>query len=66
MFKVGSFENEIVDSMEKQLISNQLEIKYGFGKLVKAADYLNLAAEIFEKNGMLKEAEYILNILKTM
>jgi len=49
MFKIGSFEDEICSSMEKQLVSNQLEHIHGFNKLAKAAEYLNSAAAIFEK-----------------
>lgn len=63
MFKIGSFENEILDSMEKNLTSNKVESKYQFNKLIKAADYLNSAAEIFDKAGMHKEAAEITEIL---
>lgn len=65
MFKSSSFENEIYNSMEKKLISNQLENRYSFDKLSKAADYLNEAAELFEKAGMYKEATEVVDILKS-
>jgi hypothetical protein len=64
MFKLSSFENEIMSSMEKSLITNQLEDKHNFNKLVKAAEYLNLAAEIFEKAGMKEESIEIIKILE--
>jgi hypothetical protein len=49
MFKIGSFTREIEENMKKELASSQLENRFGFSKLSKAADYLNKAAEIFEK-----------------
>jgi hypothetical protein len=66
MFKTGGFGDEIYRSMEKQLVSNQLEDKYGFNKLAKAADYLNSAAEIFEQAGMHKEAIEITKVLHSL
>ena len=64
MFKTGSFENDIYRSMEKQLVSNQIENKYGFDKLAKAAYYLNAAASIFEQAGMHEQAEEITEVLQ--
>jgi len=66
MFKTGGFGDEIYRSMEKQLVSNQLEDKHGFNKLSKAADYLNSAAEIFEQAGMHKEAAEITGVLHSL
>jgi hypothetical protein len=66
MFKTGGFGDEIYQSMEKQLVSNQLEDKHGFNKLSKAADYLNSAAEIFEQVGMRKEASEITEVLHSL
>lgn len=63
MFKIGSFVEELESSMAKELVSNQLEEKFGFNRLSKAADYLNLSAEIFEKCGMYEEAEEVLKII---
>jgi hypothetical protein len=63
MFTIDSLD-EIYHSMEKQLVSNQLDSKYGFDKLARAADCLNAAAEIFDKAGMHKEAAEVLDILK--
>jgi hypothetical protein len=66
MFKTGGFAEELELSMKKELISNQLESKFGFSKLSKAADFLNLSAEIFERFGMYKEAEEVLKIVVEM
>lgn len=52
MFKIGSFEQELSSSMEKNLVVNQVEKNFGLNKLAQAADYLNNAAEIFEQAGM--------------
>lgn len=66
MFKIGGFEDELYHSMEKQLVSQQVEDRHGFNKLAKAADYLNSAAEIFENAGMTKEATEVLKVLETL
>lgn len=66
MFKSSSFEEEIYRSMEKQLVSSQLEETHGFNKLAKAADYLHAAAEIFEQAGMIQEATEITKVLQSM
>lgn len=66
MFKGGSVEDELMRSMEKELVSKQLDNKHGFDKLAKAIDYLNAAADIFENAGLHKEAEEITNILEIM
>lgn len=63
MFKNSSFVDEIYHSMEKTLVSNQTENKYGFDKLSKAADYLNAAAEVFENAGMYKQANEVTEVL---
>lgn len=64
MFKTASFEDEIYRSMEKQLVSNQVETKHGFKRLAQVADYLNAAAEIFEQAGMSEQAEEITEVLQ--
>ena len=64
MFKTGSFENEIYQSMEKNLVSNHVETNRGFGKLAKAIDYLNAAADVFERAGMHKQATEITEVLQ--
>ena len=66
MFKGGSIEDELMRSMEKELVGKQLEEKHGFNKLAKAIDYLNAAANIFEQAGLHKEAEEVTEILETM
>lgn len=66
MFKNSSFEDEIYRSMEQKLKSNQVDNKYSFDKLSKAADCLSAAAELFEKAGMQKEADAVAKILQKM
>jgi len=66
MFKYGSIEKELVDSMEKELMANQLESKYGFNKLAKAIDLLNAAASIFDHAGMHEQANEITKILQNL
>lgn len=66
MFKIGSFENEILQSMEKSLVANQTEESNGFSKLAKAADFLNNAAEIFSQAGMHTEALEVTKVLKSL
>lgn len=63
MFKSGSIENELMHSMEKQLVSSQIETKHNFNKLAKAFDLLNVAADIFDKSGLYNESNQILDIL---
>ncbi len=64
MFKTGSFEDEIFRSMEKTLVSHQVEKTHGFDKLAKAADLLNAAAQLFDKAGMHEEAAEITEVLQ--
>jgi len=64
MYKAGSFEEEIRQSMEKTLVANQVEKNHGFKRLAQAADYLNAAAEIFEQAGMTEQAEEITEVLQ--
>jgi len=66
MFKTSSFEEEIRQSMEKQLVSNQLENKHGFQRIAQAAEYLNVAASIFEQAGMNDTAEDITELLQNL
>ena len=66
MFKIGSFENEILESMERSLVANQTEESNGFSKLAKAADFLNNAASIFDQAGMHKEASEVTAVLKSL
>lgn len=64
MFKQGSYEDEIFRSMEKTLVDSQVENTHGLSKLAKAVDYLNDAAAIFERAGMLEEAAQITEVLQ--
>lgn len=64
MYKLGNFEDEIYHSMEKQLVSSQLEDKHGFNKLAKAVDCLSAAAEIFDQAGMHTEAAEVTEVLQ--
>lgn len=64
--KIGSFEDEIYQSMEKVLIANQTEQLYGFDKIAKAADLLNNAANIFDKAELYSEASEITDVLKSL
>lgn len=66
MFKIGSFESELFHSMEKSLVTSQVEHKHGFDKLAKAADYLNAAAALFEKAGMNEEADEVIKVLQQL
>ena len=66
MFKQGSIKDELMCSMEKELIASQLESQHGFNKIAKALDCLNAAADIFDQAGMQKEAAEITKILKSI
>ena len=66
MFKISSFENDIVSDMEKELKANSIEKTHGFNKLAKAADYLNSAASIFEDAGMPEISDQITQVLKDL
>lgn len=63
MFKLGSVENELRLSMEKNLVSNNVEKEHNFSKLAQAVDYLNAVASIFEQAGLEDEATAITNVL---
>lgn len=66
MFKSGSIENELVRSMETTLVSNQLEKQHNFNKIAKAFDYLNAAADIFDKAGLQKESKEVEKVLRVL
>lgn len=66
MFKISSFEEEIAQSMEKELIDTQIEKDHGINKLVQAAEFLNQASMIFETAGMNKEAEAVITIINSL
>lgn len=66
MFKQSSLEDDIFQSMEKQLVSNQLENRYGFNKLAQAAECLHNAAEIFDQAGMHDTATEVMTVLQNL
>src|ERR1700733_15065387 len=61
MIKQSIFENDLIYGMQRELQSH--EKKQGMDNLVKAADYLQAAMEIFEATGLTKQADKILSIL---
>lgn len=60
MIKKSVFEDEIVANMQQEL---RPLVKQASLDLVKAADYLNSAAEIFEEAGLTAQSDQIINIL---
>ena len=62
LFKFGSFEDELMKGMEKQLSSVQKDRK--ISKVAKAFDYLSSAAELFDDAGRTKEAEVITKLIE--
>jgi hypothetical protein len=66
LFTTTNFEEEIYRSMEKQLVSNQLDNNHGFKRLAQAADLLNKAASIFEQAGMTVVVEGITQTLQSL
>ncbi len=67
MFTRKSSVDEIASSMERQLIdgaiNKQAEVEI---RLVKAANYLNAAAEIFDESGLCAHAELITAVLESL
>lgn len=57
-----SFTDELVLGMHRQLIRQDMSYQE-VNELIRAAEYLNSAAEIFEDIGMVKNSDQILNIL---
>ena len=64
MFNDDDISNEIYKSMEKQLVSNQLENKYAFNKYARTIDYLNKAASIFDQAGMYQESNEVTQVMR--
>lgn len=64
LFKFGSFEEEIMKSMENTLVKYQKDQMYSHEKLAKAVDHLNAAAEIFDDTGFNKESEFITKLIE--
>lgn len=63
MFKIGSFEEELFATMQKSLVSSQLDNKLSLEKLSKAADYINTAAELLDDTGFRVEADILTRVL---
>lgn len=62
MFKFNGFEQDLQNSMEKNLVANQVEDTHKFKKIAKAVDYLNTAAHLLNNN---KEISQDLNNVLT-
>lgn len=63
MFKQASIEDELFQSMQKNLVSNQADRQHGFSKLAQAIDLLNETAEIFDQANMSDESAEITEII---
>ena len=61
MIKKSVFEDELIAGMQYEL--REHDQKQGINDLVKAAEYLHSAVEIFEEAGMTAKADQVLNIL---
>ena len=65
MFKTDSFATELYESMEKNLLVKQAEEAHGFNKIAKAVDFLNEAAELFDKAGMASESYEVTEVINS-
>jgi len=63
MFKMSSFEEELLKSMESNLKSPNIVKQASTSKLAHVNNLLNKAMEIFNKAGMKSEAKSILSII---
>jgi hypothetical protein len=61
MIKKSIFEDELIYGMQRELQAH--DKKQGMNNLVKAADYLQSAIEIFEEAGLTSKADQLLKIL---
>jgi len=67
MFIKKSFVDEIANSMERQLVDGVINKRAAQEEqLVKAANYLNAAAEIFDESGLGVHAELITAVLESL
>jgi hypothetical protein len=67
MFIKKSFVDEIATSMERQLVDGSINKQAeAQSQLVKAANYLNAAAEIFDESGLNIQAELITAVLESL
>jgi hypothetical protein len=62
MIKKSIFEDELIRGMQLELQAH--DKKQGMQNLVKAAEYLQSALEIFEEAGLNSKADQVLNILE--
>jgi hypothetical protein len=61
MIKKAVFEEELVQGMQREL--QPYEKKQGMNNLVRAVEYLQAAAEIFEESGLSAKSDQVLRIL---
>lgn len=66
MFKYKSAEDDLIKSMEENLISNAREEAFGFNKIAEAVKYLNSAADLFDDVGMDSESEVITTLIESL
>lgn len=67
MFIKKSFADEIAFVMDQKVVQAAAQAQLDAqGMVVEASEHLNAAAEIFEKSGMIAEAELITGMLEVM
>jgi len=66
MFKYASCDDELMQSMGKNLVSKDLEETHKFKKIAKAIEYLGAAADIFDNANMSEEAAELTEILESL
>lgn len=66
MFKIGSFEADLIAGMQKSLVSSQLDNRLSLDKLAKVADYIGTAAELLDDTGFTAEAAILTKVLEKL
>lgn len=68
MFVQKSFVNEIASEMEHKLVDSAIEKTAASqdNRFIKAAEYLNIAAEILDQSGFVTQAEAITTVLESL
>ena len=66
MFTKKSFEEELTESMSKNLVVSAVETTHKLEKLARAADYLYSAADIFDDCGFTVEGDAITSVLESL
>jgi hypothetical protein len=67
MFIKKSFVDEIAQSIEQLLVEGAVDVQTEQqARIVKAADYLNSAAEIFDESGLTAQAELVTAVLESL